>query len=202
MTFVMASNNEDKLKEMREILSELGFSVISQSEAGVSLDVEETGETFHENAYLKAEAAMKAAGMPAIADDSGLIVTALNGQPGVHSKRYGGEGLSDNDRVVLLLKNMINKEHRAAKFVSAIVCVFPNGDIISSEGGCEGSILFEPRGHGGFGYDPVFFVSEIGKSMAELTLQEKNRVSHRGRALQEFEPKLSEYLKKAGMTSC
>lgn len=206
MTFVLASNNNDKLKELRDILCEFGLSVISQSEAGITLEVEETGETFFENAYLKAEAAMKATGMPAIADDSGLIVAALTGELGVRSKRYGGEGLDDNDRNKLLLINMsrsaASQEQRAAKFVSSIVCVFPNGDVISAEGECEGTILHEPRGQGGFGYDPVFFVTEMGKGMAELTPAEKNLISHRGHALRNFEPKLTEYLKKAGMTSC
>lgn len=202
MTFVLASNNEDKLKEMRVILSELGFDVISQSEAGITHDVDETGETFYENAYLKAEAAMKASGLPAIADDSGLIVDSLGGEPGVRSKRYGGEGLDDADRTALLLKNMSKEEHRTAKFVSSIVCIFSNGDVISSEGICEGAILHEARGHGGFGYDPVFIVAGMGKSMAELSPSEKNFVSHRGKALRAFEPKLSDYLKKAGKTTC
>lgn len=202
MTFVMASNNEDKLKEMRAILSELGFSVISQSEAGITLEVEETGGTFFENAYLKADAAMKASGIPAIADDSGLMVDILGGEPGVHSKRYGGEGLTDADRNALLLRHMESEEHRTAKFVSSIVCVFPNGDIVSAVGDCEGAILREPRGNGGFGYDPIFFVTSTGKSMAELTPQEKNRVSHRGKALRAFGPRLRDYLEKAGQTSC
>lgn len=202
MTFVLASNNGDKLKEMRAILSELGITVVSQEEAGISLDVEETGTTFFNNARLKAEAAMKASGLPAIADDSGLMADALNGEPGVHSKRYGSEGLTDEERYKLLLRNMEFKEHRTAKFVSSIVCVFPNGDIISAEGECEGSILYEPRGNGGFGYDPVFLVAGTDKSMAELTPQEKNSVSHRGKALRAFEPKLRDYLKKAGQASC
>jgi XTP/dITP diphosphohydrolase len=198
----MASNNDDKLKEMRAILSELGFRVVSQSEAGVSLEVEETGETFFDNAFLKAEGAMLASGFPAIADDSGLMVEALGEEPGVRSKRYGGEGLTDADRNVLLLKNMSKEEHRAAKFVSSIVCVFPNGDVVAAEGECKGEILYEPRGCGGFGYDPVFFVSEADKGMAELSPQEKNLISHRGKALRAFEPKLRDYLKKAGKASC
>ena len=202
MTFIMASNNQDKLKEMRTILSELGFSVKSQGEAGITLEAEETGETFYANAYLKAEAAMKASGMPAVADDSGLMVEALNGEPGVHSKRYGGEGLTDDDRNALLLRHMEAKEHRAAKFVSSIVCVFPNGGIVSAEGVCEGTILHKPCGDGGFGYDPIFFVAGAEKSMAELAPYEKNRVSHRGKALRAFEPKLRDYLKKAGKTTC
>ncbi|NLA86904.1 MAG: RdgB/HAM1 family non-canonical purine NTP pyrophosphatase [Clostridiales bacterium] len=202
MTFIMASSNEDKIKEMRTILSGLGFSVISQREAGITLEVEETGETFYDNACLKAEAVMKASGMPAIADDSGLMVEVLNGEPGVRSKRYGGEGLTDQDRNTLLLRMLESEEHREAKFVSSIVCVFPGGSIISAEGDCGGTILRESRGSGGFGYDPVFFVTESGKSMAELTPQEKNRVSHRGKALRAFEPKLLDYMKKAGQTSC
>jgi XTP/dITP diphosphohydrolase len=187
---------------MRAILSELGFDVISQKEAGITLEVEETGETFYDNAYLKAEAAMRASHMPAVADDSGLMVEALNGEPGVYSKRYGGEGLNDTDRNVLLLKNLSDEEHRSAKFVSSIVCVFPEGDIVSAEGACEGSILREPRGGGGFGYDPVFFVAEVGKSMAELLPHEKNNVSHRGKALRAFEPKLRDYMRKAGKQPC
>lgn len=202
MTFLMASNNEDKLMEMRAILSELGFNVLSQNEAGIILDVEETGETFYENAYLKAEAAMKASGMPAIADDSGLVVTALAGEPGVRSKRFGGEGLTDNDRNTLLLKSMEHKEHRSAKFVSSIVCVFPNGDVVSAEGACEGAVMHEPRGRGGFGYDPIFYVADAEKGMAELSPREKNLVSHRGKALRTFGPKLRDYLKKEGKASC
>lgn len=202
MTFVLASNNEDKLKEMRDILSELGFDVLSQSEAGISLEVDETGKTFYENAYLKAAAAMKATGMPAIADDSGLMVEALGGEPGVRSKRYGGDGLSDRDRNDLLLRNMTSKEHRAAKFVSSIVCVFPCGDIVSAEGTCEGAIMYETKGTGGFGYDPLFYVTEAAKGMAEMTPREKNLISHRGRALRTFEPKLRDYLRKADKSSC
>lgn len=201
MRFVLASNNEDKLKEIRAVISEFGHDVLPQREAGLSLDVEETGETFYENAYLKAEAAAKASGLPAIADDSGLIVDALGG-PGVRSKRYGGGNLTDADRNTLLLKNMASGEQREAKFVSSIVCVFPNGDCVSAEGTCGGTILYTPRGTGGFGYDPVFQVAGTDKSMAELTPEEKNLVSHRGRALRTFEARLIDYLKKTGETLC
>jgi XTP/dITP diphosphohydrolase len=202
MTFVLASNNNDKLKELRAILSDFGYTVISQAEAGIDLEVEETGETFRDNAFLKAEAAMKASGLPAIADDSGLAVEFLNGGPGVRSKRYGGEGLTDTDRNALLLKNMEKAEQRRAKFVSSIVCVFPDGGVVSAEGTCDGTILDAPRGTGGFGYDPVFFVTSAGKSMAELTPEEKNVVSHRGGALRLFKPKLEEYLIKTGEKPC
>lgn len=193
MTFVLASNNKDKLKEMRALMSAFGYTVLSQEEAGVDLEVDETGATFYDNAHLKAEAAMKASGLPAIADDSGLMVDFLNGEPGVYSKRYGG-GLDDGARNSLLLQNMAETSVRGAKFVSAIVCVFPNGAVVAAEGTCEGSILTVPRGEGGFGYDPVFLVTAVGKSMAELTPEEKNSISHRGNAMRLFEPKLREYL--------
>ncbi|SHH63460.1 XTP/dITP diphosphohydrolase [Sporobacter termitidis DSM 10068] len=202
MIFVLASNNNDKLKELRAILSGFGYDVVSQSEAGLDLEVEETGRIFYDNAFLKAAAAMKATGKPAVADDSGLMVDFLDGAPGVYSKRFGGGGLDDAGRNRLLLETMAPAEHRGAKFVSSIVCVFPNGDVISAEGTCEGTILHASRGIGGFGYDPVFFVTEMGKSMAELTPEEKNRVSHRGNALRLFAPKLKEYLEKTGEIPC
>jgi XTP/dITP diphosphohydrolase len=198
MTFVLASNNKGKLEEMRAILSGFGYRVISQAEAGVTTEAEESGETFYDNALKKAAAAAEATGLPAIADDSGLIVEYLGGAPGVYSKRYGGEGLSDGDRNSIILKNMENAERRGAKFVSSIVCVFPDGGVVSAEGVCHGSILRAPRGTGGFGYDPVFFVSSLGKSMAELTTDEKNSVSHRGNALRIFVRRLQEYLAKTG----
>jgi len=199
MKFVLASNNKGKLREMKAVLEQLGHEVVTQSEAGFSGEVEETGATFYENALLKARAVMEATGLPAIADDSGLMVEALGGRPGVHSKRFGGGGLDDAGRNALLLKTLENEEHRAAQFVSSIVCVFPNGDVVSSEGVCRGSILRAPRGSGGFGYDPVFLVDGTGKSMAELSLEEKNAVSHRGNALRLFEKRLREYESKNGI---
>ncbi len=194
MTFILASNNEGKLTEMRQILSALGVDILPQNEAGITLEPEETGDTFYENACIKAETISKASGMPAIADDSGLMVEALGGRPGVYSKRYGGIS-DDTERNSFLLKELENTEHRAAKFVSCIVCYFPNGDILSAEGECRGEILSDPRGDGGFGYDPVFLVAGTDKSMAELTSKEKNNVSHRGNALRAFLPKLQAYLK-------
>lgn len=196
MTFVLASNNKDKLNELRDILSGFGLDVISQREAGLELEADETGETFYDNALIKARAAAEYTGMPAIADDSGLMVDALGGGPGVRSKRYGGEGLSDSDRNALLLKNLEGTEQRDARFVSCIVCFFPNGDIVSAQGECHGEILRSPRGSGGFGYDPVFLVKGGDKSMAELAPAEKNAVSHRGNALRAFEKKLKEYLSR------
>lgn len=198
MTFVLASNNKGKLREMRAILAGFDVDVISQAEAGADFEVEETGATFYENALLKAQAAAQATKMPAIADDSGLMVDFLGGGPGVYSKRYGGDGISDAARNALLLENLAGTEHRDAKFVSSVVCVFPEGGIVAAEGECRGTILRAPRGTGGFGYDPVFFVTDLGRSMAELTEEEKNSVSHRGNALRLFEPRLREYLKKEG----
>lgn len=196
MTFVLASNNSGKLEEMRKILSTLGVEVMSQSQAGFDFEVDETGTTFEENALLKARAACEATGMAAISDDSGLEVDALGGEPGVYSKRYGGGGLTDSELCELIVKNMQGLEPRTARFVSSVACVFPNGDTILARGVCNGEILDGPRGTGGFGYDPVFGVDGTGKSMAELSLEEKNEVSHRGNALRDFMIKLKDYLEK------
>ena len=136
MKLVLASNNAHKLSEFRQMLERTDIAILSQREAGLQLEVEENGNTFEENAFLKAEAACKALGIPAMADDSGLVVNALNGEPGVYSARYGGEGLDDEGRYRLLLKNMEEKADRSAMFVSAIVCVFPNGDVLKARGEC------------------------------------------------------------------
>ena len=187
MKLVLASKNQHKLVEMQTILGQLGLEVILESEAGVDVDVEETGTTFAENALLKAKAVMEASGMAAIADDSGLMVDALNGEPGVYSARYGGKG-SDPERTAYLLENMkdISVEKRTARFVSAIACALPDGRVVTAEGVCEGTILFETRGDNGFGYDPVFYVPQLGKTFAEADGAEKNAISHRGNALNEF----------------
>ena len=196
MKLVLASKNKKKLVEMNDILSQLGIEVCSEAEAGVDVEVEETGTTFEENSRLKAEAVMKESGMPAIADDSGLCVDARGGAPGVYSARYGGEGLDDVGRYRLLLENMKGQMPRTAKFVSVITCCFPNGDVISARGECPGTIAFAPMGEGGFGYDPVFFIPGLKKTFAQLTPEEKNAISHRGKALELFKAKLEEYLKK------
>jgi len=194
MRYILASNNKGKLKEMKAILADLGEDIVSQGEAGLELEAEETGTTFEENALIKARAACSALSEPAIADDSGLAVEELNGAPGVYSARYGGEAChNDAERVQLLLKNLENFEHRRAKFVSCIACILPNGDVINARGECEGEITAQPRGEGGFGYDPVFEVSGTGKTMSELSPEEKNAISHRGKALKIFEMKLREY---------
>lgn len=196
MKFVLATHNPGKLKEMSAILSGLGVEVVSPADLGIDLEVEETGTTFAENAMLKAKAICAAANLPAIADDSGLCVDALNGGPGVYSARYGGEGLDDRGRTALLLQNMRGQTTRAAHFACAIACAFPNGDTLSAEGRCDGAIAFAPMGEGGFGYDPVFLVPEKAKTFSQLTAEEKNAISHRGRALAAFAEKLETYLKK------
>ena len=195
MKLVLASKNPKKLKEMNEILSGMGVEVCLQSDVGIDIDVEETGTTFEENSLLKAKAVMEASGLPAIADDSGLCVDALNGAPGVFSARYGGEGLDDAGRYRLLLANMPKGAARTAKFVSVITCCFPNGDVLTARGECPGTIAFAPMGEGGFGYDPVFFVPGMKKTFAQLAPEEKNAISHRGRALEAFQAKLEEYFK-------
>lgn len=194
MKMVLASKNPHKLTEMAAILSQLGVEVVLESDVGVDVEVEETGETFEENAALKATAVMKASGLPAIADDSGLCVTALGGGPGVYSARYGGEGLSDTQRYQLVLNGLTGQLDRSAKFVSCICCAFPNGDKVEAWGECPGLITYSPRGEDGFGYDPIFLVPETKKTFAQMTAQEKNAISHRGVALQKFKVELEKYL--------
>ena len=193
--FVLASHNPGKIREMSAILSQFGVEVVTPKELGITVDVEETGTTFAENAMLKAKAICKESGLPAIADDSGLCVDALNGGPGVYSARYGGEGLDDVQRYQLLLANMRGQTTRAAHFACAIACAFPNGDELTAEGKCNGTIAFAPMGEGGFGYDPVFFVPEKAKTFGQLTAEEKSEISHRGKALAVFAEKLATYLK-------
>ena len=195
MRFVLATHNPGKLREMADILSHLNIEVVSPADLGLNVDVEETGTTFAENAMLKAKAICAAAKLPAIADDSGLCVDALNGGPGVYSARYGGEELDDRGRYLLLLNSMRGQTTRAAHFACAICCAFPGGDTLTAEGRCDGTIAFAPMGDGGFGYDPVFFVPEFRKTFGQLSAEEKRSVSHRGRALAAFAEKLGTYLK-------
>lgn len=187
MKVILASKNQHKLTELSAILSGLGFEIALESEYGLDIDVDETGTTFEENSRLKAEAVMRAANMPAVADDSGLMVDALGGAPGVYSARYGGRH-TDAERIALLLENMkdVPDEQRTAQFVCAVTCLMLDGRKIAVQGVCPGVILRAPRGEGGFGYDPVFYLPELGKTFAELAGEEKNRISHRGRALREF----------------
>ncbi len=187
MKVVLASQNKKKIVEMKDILSKMGVEVLSQADVGLNLEPEETGATFEENARIKARAVMEAAGMPAIADDSGLMVDALGGEPGVYSARYGGPGLDDTGRWQLLLRNMAGQTDRQGKYVSVICCVFPDGREILSRGECAGLLTEEPAGDGGFGYDPIFFLPQLGKTMAQITPEEKNQISHRAKALAGFQ---------------
>lgn len=194
--FVLATHNPKKLEEMQAILSALGIEVVSPASLGIDLEVEETGSTFAENALLKAKAVSAAAKLPAIADDSGLCVDALNGGPGVYSARYGGEELDDRGRCMLLLNNLRGQTTRAAHFACAIACVFPDGETLTAEGRCDGAIAFAPLGTGGFGYDPIFLVPSKGKTFGQLPAEEKHAISHRGMALKEFAAKLATKLGK------
>lgn len=194
MKLILASNNKNKLRELKAILADMDVELLTQSEAGCDFEVEETGTTFAENAYLKAKAVFDASGEAAIADDSGLTVEALNGEPGVYTARYapGGHDASDREKYEYLLSKLGDEEHRAAKYVSSICCILPDGRVIRTEGEMPGRILYEPVGDGGFGYDPIFLPDGCDKSMAELGAEVKNRISHRAKALMEFKKKLRE----------
>ena len=197
MKFVLASNNENKLREMRSLLAGEGIELISQRQAGCVFSVDETGSSFEENAYLKAIAVTRAAGLPAVADDSGLMVDALDGAPGIYSARYtGSHDDTDAARTAFLLEKMRGVENRAARFACAVCCTFPSGDVLRAYGECPGSILTAPRGGGGFGYDPVFLPDGAHMSMAELPEEEKNKISHRGRAMRNFIAELRKYYER------
>ena len=195
MKVVLASKNKHKLEEISKITEKFGFELILQSQLGVDIDVEETGTTFEENSLIKAEAVMKATGMAAMADDSGICVEALNGEPGVYSARYGfDETLDDWGRLQLLLKNMeaVPDGKRQAKFVCVITMVTPEGETIQARGEIHGELLREPHGENGFGYDPIFYYPPFGKTTAEMSSEDKNQVSHRANALKIFNEKLKE----------
>ena len=195
MKVVLASKNAHKLKEISKITEKFGIELILQSELGIDMDVEENGSTFEENSYIKAKAVMEATGLPALADDSGIAVDALNGEPGVYSARYGGDpSMSDWDRLELLLKNtqQIPDGQRQAQFVCVITMVTPEGQTIQARGEIHGELLRQPRGENGFGYDPIFYYPPFGKTTAEISAEEKHAVSHRGNALRVFYEKLKE----------
>ena len=195
MKVVLASKNKHKLVEISQITEKFGFDLVLQSELGVDIDVEETGTTFEENSFIKAEAVMKATGLPALADDSGIAVDALNGEPGIYSARYGfDDSLDDWGRLLLLLKNTehVPDGQRQAQFVCVITMVTPEGQTIQARGEIHGELTREARGENGFGYDPIFYYPPLGKTTAELSSEEKNQVSHRGNALKVFYDKLKE----------
>ena len=186
---VIASGNKGKLKEIKEILGGL-FEVVSMAELGFNEDIDETGSTFFENALIKAKAVAMALNENVLADDSGLMVESLNGDPGVHSARYSGEHGNDENNRKLLLKNLENKENRRAKFVSSVVLYRKDGSYIDGYGETHGSILFEETGTNGFGYDCLFLSDDLKKSFGVATAEEKNLISHRFRAIQDLYQKL------------
>lgn len=185
-TIILATNNENKVKEISAKLKEFNIEVISQREVGCDIDVEETGTTFEENATLKAEAIYKELGRPVIADDSGLEIDALNGEPGVYSKRFAGQNASDEDRInkVLNLLQNVEESKRTARFKCTLCYIDENGTKHVFEGVCEGKIADKPCGNNKFGYDPIFIYED--KTFAQMTDEEKNAVSHRGRAVQQL----------------
>lgn len=195
MKMVAATNNKGKLNELVSILSKLGIEVISLEESGYYEEIEENGKTFEENALIKAEAVMRVTGLAAIGDDSGLEIDALNGEPGIYSARYAKPGL--RKKTVLDKLRGVPEKKRTARFVCAIACVLPNGEKIITRGICEGKILNECRGEGGFGYDPIFYVPVYRKTFAEMPTELKNRISHRARAIQLMAEKLKGRLKDA-----
>ena len=195
MKVVLASHNPHKLKEISKITEKFGIELVLQSDLGVDIGVEETGSTFEENSFQKAEAVMKATGLPALADDSGIAVDALNGEPGIYSARYGfDDSLDDWGRMMLLLKNTehVPDGKRQAQFVCVMTFITPAGQVIQARGEIHGELTREPRGENGFGYDPIFFYPPFGKTTAEVSPEEKNAVSHRGVALQKFYEKMKE----------
>lgn len=183
---VLATRNQGKLKEFQEILRDFPVEIRSLQDFGPIPEVVEDGLTFDDNAYKKAAFTAKVLGLPAIADDSGLVVEALDGAPGVYSARYAGENATDQDNIDRLLKELEGKPNRKAAFECVISIAVPSGPALTYEGRCEGEIINEPRGTGGFGYDPVFYYPGFGKTFAEAGMAEKNQVSHRGKALAEL----------------
>ena len=195
MKVVLASKNKHKLVEISKITEKFNMELVLQSELGVDIDVEENGTTFEENSLIKAKAVMEATGLPALADDSGIAVDALNGEPGIYSARYGfDDSLDDWGRLELLLKNTehVPDGERQAKFVCVITMITPEGKIIQARGEIHGELLREARGENGFGYDPIFYYPPAGMSTAEMSPEDKNEVSHRGNALKLFYEKLKE----------
>lgn len=190
MTFVLASNNMGKLREFHEILEPLDISVVPQDMVGALFEVNETGDSFAENAFLKASAVVSFSPFPVVADDSGLCVDALNGAPGLYSARFGEPGWTDKQKYEYLLQKLEGAADRTARFVCSICCILPGGRIVRAEGECRGRILEKARGEGGFGYDPVFAPDGYEESFAELGQDVKNKISHRAKALAAFREEL------------
>ncbi len=189
---IFATGNEGKMREVRLILADLGFPVLSMKEAGASCDAEENGSTFGENAAIKARAVWKQTGGIVLADDSGLVVDYLGGEPGIYSARYLGEDTSYEIKNQVIIDRLAEaeEEERTARFVSAIAAVLPDGRELFTEGTVEGLIAHEPAGTGGFGYDPIFYLPEYGVTSAQIPIEKKNEISHRGKALEAMKAKL------------
>jgi XTP/dITP diphosphohydrolase len=192
MRIIAATTNQGKVKEIQAILKDLNIDIVAQEDAGLDIEIEETGTTFEQNALIKARAVSMMCDEPVLADDSGLCVEALGGEPGVYSARYAGEDASDEERMKKVLRELGGTKNRKAKFVTVMAIVFPDGTELTAQGEAEGEITYEPRGQGGFGYDPIFYSGEIQKTFAQATEEEKNRVSHRKRALETLYEKLEQ----------
>lgn len=189
---IFATKNQGKLKEIKQIMQDTNFEIISMCEAGINIEIEETGTTFEENSIIKATAVMKESGLPALADDSGLEIDYLDKAPGVYSSRYMGEDTPydiKNNRILELLKD-VSKDQRTARFVSVIAAVFPDNTTITTKGTIEGIIGYKQAGENGFGYDPIFFVPEYNMTTAQMSIEQKNEISHRGKALKLMKNKL------------
>ncbi len=191
---VFATGNEGKMREVRLILADLGMEILSMKEAGANPDIVEDGKTFGENAEIKARAVWEQTGGIVLADDSGLVIDWLNGEPGVYSARYMGEDTSYEIKNQALIDRLAGVEgaDRSARFVCNIAAVLPDGQVVHTEETMEGRIAEKPAGHEGFGYDPILYLPEFGKTSAEITIEEKNRISHRGKALEAMKVKLKE----------
>ncbi len=192
---VLATRNKNKVKEFQEILKDTDLELKSLDDFGPIPEAIEDGQTFDDNAYKKAIHTAKILGIPAIADDSGLVVDALNGEPGVFSARYAGPDATDADNCEKLLDQLNGKENRSAHFMCVISIAVPSGPALTYEGRCDGVILKEKRGESGFGYDPLFYFEDFGKTFAEATMAEKNVVSHRGKALNEVKKEVPQIVK-------
>lgn len=192
---IFATGNEGKMKEIRMILADLGMEILSMKEAKVQLEIEENGSTFGENAEIKAQAVWNITKDIVLADDSGLAVDYLNGEPGVYSARYmEGSSYEVKNRTIIDRLKDTKEEERTARFVCAIAAVLPDGSVLHTEECVEGLIAHEPAGTNGFGYDPIFYLPEYGKTSAQIPLEKKNEISHRGKALEAMKLKLKEVL--------
>jgi len=191
---LLATNNKAKLKEYTRLLQGIPYRIISLKDANINEHVEETGTSFKDNAVLKAKRYAELSGLITMADDSGLEVDALGGEPGVRSARYAGEGASDKERIDFLLNKLVNVpwEKRQAKFRCVIAIAYPNGKMQICQGQCRGVLTFKPLGHNGFGYDPIFYLPNLHRTMAELSFEEKNAISHRGKAAEKARRRLQQ----------